>query len=398
MADVRYWVWLQMCLGEGARFKEILEDFGSIEALYGADMNELRMSSELTDRLVLSLSKYTLRDTEEIIRTCDENNWCIIPFDDKRYPDKLRAIEAPPAVLYCDGELPDADSLVTVGIVGTRKASGYGTKSAFVIAKGVALCGALVVSGGALGVDTAAHKGALAAGSKTVAVLGSGLGASYLKSNRELRNMISKSGALITEYPPYRQATRNTFPMRNRIISALSDALVVTEAGEKSGSMITVSHALKQGKDVYAVPCSLFDYNFYGTNKLIEDGAEVVTSVKALLKKYSGRYESLDLSKAKSFMELIKKREEANAEEQEQITFDNVRKNRKERLEREEKAMTLTGDEKSIYGVLSEELESIGEIIEKSEIPSARVLAALTLLEMKGLAESAAGKRYRIKQ
>ncbi len=398
MTDIRYWLWLQQCLGEGVQFKHILEDFGSVEELYHSNIMQWRMSPALTPKQLDRLAKYSLEDTKKTVAVCQQNGWQLIGFDDARYPEKLRQIVNPPAVLYCEGRLIDFDATAVIAIVGTRKASPYAVKVAQLMAKGVSLCGAAVVSGGALGVDAAAHRGAMAAGAKTYAVLGCGLGTDYLRANLELRESIVKNGgALITEYPPYTQATRNTFPLRNRLISALSDGVLVVEAGVKSGSTITAQHALEQGKDVFAVPASLLDYNFYGTNKLIDDGATVATSPLVLVERYAAQYATLDLSKAKTLRELAETPDSANAEKKEQLTFDEVPKERKQRLINEEKAMALTGDEKSVYQALTAELCGIEEIIQKCGLPAHKAAAALTLLELKGLCESASGKRYKAK-
>ncbi|MBQ3903568.1 MAG: DNA-processing protein DprA [Eubacterium sp.] len=395
--DVRYWVWLQMCLGEGARFKPIIEEFGSVKELYSKNIIDWKMSPSLTAAQVERLTRFSLSDAEKIILECDRNEWKIICYEDELYPEKLRNIPNPPAVLYIDGEMPRFDAFAVIGIVGTRKASPYAVKAARLMAKGISLCGGIIVSGGALGVDSAAHNGAFDAGAKTYAVLGSGFGTDYLRSNKELRGHISKNGALITEYPPFVKADKTTFPMRNRIISGLSDGILVVEAGVKSGSLITAQHAAEQGRDIFAIPASILDYNFYGTNKLLDDGATAATSPQILLERYAGIYDTLDLSKIKTLRELAESKNSANTKEEQQFTFDNVRHDRALRLQREEKALSLEGDERRVYNALEDELCGIETIIEKTGLESPKALAALTLLEMKGIAESASGKRYKLK-
>ncbi len=255
------------------------------------------------------------------------------------------------------------------------------------MSRGMAECGAIIISGGALGVDSASHKGAIKAGAKTYAILGNGFGADYLKSNEKLRNEIkSMGGALISEYPPMTAASKFTFPMRNRIISALSDGLLVIEAGEKSGSLITAGHAAEQGRDVFAIPASIFDRNFQGTNKLIEDGAFVATSPYSVLSHYSEKYRSLDLSKAKTPYELVTSvKNGANAEEKPQVSFDAIMQDRKERVRIQNETLSLDGEEKTVFDTLGESFTGIDDIIRE------------TMLEMKGLIETASGKRYRKK-
>lgn len=399
MINNKYWIWLQKCLGEGAYFKEIIDDFGSIENLYNSNILERRISPALVQRQADALEKYTLSDAQEIIDTCAKNNWQIVTYEDSEYPQRLRNIPNPPAVLYVDGALPDIDNTVVIGIVGTRKASSYALKAAHIMSKGISLCSATVISGGALGVDSAAHKGALSAKAKTAAVLGNGFGADYLKGNQGLRDEIRNNGALITEYSPFTPASRHTFPMRNRIISGLSLGVLVVEAGVKSGSLITAKYAYEQGRDIYAIPASIFDYNFYGTNKLIDDGATVATSPSVLIERYGESYSSLDMSKMKTVRELSEEFSDksANAPEEKQVTFDNIVKDRAETVERMNNAFELKGDERAVYDTLSEAYTGIDAIIDKSALESRKVLAALTMLEMKGLVQSASGKRYKLK-
>ena len=398
--DVKYWLWLQYALGAGAPIKGVIDEFGSPQKLYIMNILEWRMSPSLSAKQIERLESTTLNDVEQIIYSCEQNGWKIIAYDDERYPQKLRNIPNPPAVLYVDGELTSFDDHAVIGIVGTRKASPYAQKVAKVMAKGLSLCNAVVVSGGALGVDSAAHEGAFSAGAKTFAVLGNGFASGYLKANQELRDKIVETGgALITEYPPFYQATKYTFPTRNRIISGLSDGVLVVEAGEKSGSIITATHAAEQGRDIFAIPASILDYNFLGTNKLIDDGATVATSPAIILEKYEYKYKTLDMSKLKTVRELFEtKTDEANASKKDpQVSFDTIKRERAERLKKEEIALGLEGNENLVYKALGDELSAVDEISEKSGLDSSKALAALTMLEMKGLAESASGKRYRLK-
>lgn len=397
MTDKRYWVWLNLALGAGRSFKAIIDHFGSVEDFYESTFPERCRCPGITFKLIENIDKYTLDDADRIIEQCKANNWDIITYDDPLYPAGLKNIYDPPAVLYVDGRMPDFDRYASIGIVGTRKASKYATKSAQLLAKGIAECNAIVVSGGALGVDSAAHNGAMEADGVTVAVLGCGLGASYLRANEELRDRIKIRGALVTEFPPNTAPTKLTFPIRNRIISGLSDGVLVAEASIKSGSLITAEYALKQDRDVFAIPASLLDEKFLGTNKLIDEGAMVATSPHRILSNYVSRYNSLDISKARTINELLCKDEAVNAPPEPQITFDNVSQGRDERLELEKKAMALSGDNFNVYSVVSYELEDIDTLCLKCQLPVNTVLVSLTMLELEGLVESASGKRYRRK-
>ncbi|MGN0536282.1 MAG: DNA-processing protein DprA [Eubacterium sp.] len=395
--NLKYWLWLQRALGEGAHINKIIEDFGSAKALYDANILEWRMSTALTAKQVNKLEETDINSVNEIIYTCRENNWQIIDYDDKSYPKMLKEIVNPPAVLYVDGELPDFDKYASMAIVGTRNAGDYAVKVTHIMSRGVADAGAVVVSGGALGVDTAAHRGALVSGGKTVAVLGCGFGTNYLNENRQLRDTIKQNGALVTEYPPYTRASRTTFPMRNRIISGLSLGVLVVEAGVKSGSLITANLALEQGRDVYAVPASVLSLDFAGTNKLIDDGATVVTKPVQLVEPYAYRFDTLDTSKVKTVDEYVYgfSDKNANIPKTAEPDFNEGNQSRKERLSREKQAQNLSGDADKVFRCLEDSFSHIDIITEKTGLSTGSVVSALTQLEIMGLAESASGKRYK---
>ena len=285
--------------------------------------------------------------------------------------------------------------------MGTRKASPYALRASKVIAKGVARCGGVVVSGGALGIDTASHEGALEAGGRTVAVLGCGLGASYLMSNADLRRRISADGALITEYPPGTQASKYTFPARNRIISGLSDAVFVAEAGIKSGSLITASFAADQGRDIFVLPSSIFDTRFNGTNKLIEDGAIPVTSMNVILSHYKEKYRTLDTSRSATFEELLcdeYKERDITFDKDDQLSFDKIDEHRDNQDKMVQTAAKISGNEKAVYDALTDGYTDIDTIAARARLDMKNVLMSLTMLELDGLAEAGIGKRYRRKQ
>ena len=396
--NLRYWLWLSRALGAGAAIKSLCEEFGGAKEIYNSNIIEWRMSPSLSLNQINRLESTSLNSIEEIIYTCEQNGWKIIDFDDERYPNRLKEIYNPPAVLFVDGELPDIDNSLCIGVVGTRKASAYAVKSAHIMSRGIAEAGAVVVSGGALGVDTASHKGAIMAGGKTISVLGCGLGANYLMKNAPLRDVIKRNGALITEYPPFESASRYTFPMRNRIISGLSLGVLVVEASVKSGSLITAKHALEQGRDVFAIPSSVLDVDFRGTNKLIEDGAYVATSPESILSVYRNRFATVDMSKVRSIEELMYDNSDKGAnteDDNKDYDFDHLEEGRQQRIELENKALSLAGDLKTVYYSLEKHFENADVIIEKSRLQSSKVMSALMQLELMGLVKSASGKRYK---
>lgn len=393
-----YWLWLQKALGEGAYFKEIIDDFGSIKLLFEANILEWKMSPALVPRQINRLEKTRLDEAEKTIEICARNGWQIIDYDDEKYPKRLKDIPNPPAVLFVDGALPDIDESVVLGMVGTRKASEYAVKVTELMSRGVAKSGAVVVSGGALGVDSAAHRGAILCGGKTVAVLGCGFGTNYLMGNKLLRDSIKNNGALITEFPPLTPATRFTFPLRNRIISGISLGVLVVEASVKSGSLITANFALEQGRDVFAVPCSILTPQYAGTNKLIDDGAAVATKPADLLYPYAEKY-GIDLSKVRSIDQLMKETADKNANvisaEDEKFSFEYLEEGRQKREKREKTALNLSGNALAVYEVLTDAFQHIDIIAENCALSASSVLSALTELEISDLAVSASGKRYK---
>lgn len=392
------WIRLQSALGAGAALSEIIEYFGSAKALFDAGETEWRMSPVLVPRQVEKLCESTEAQANEVLATCKMNGWQVVPYDDPHYPERLRSIFNPPAVLYVDGELPDIDNSIVIGIVGTRRASDYAVKAADVMSRGIAERGAIVASGGALGVDTAAHNGAMLAGGKTIAVLGCGLGTKYLMENKPLRDAVVKNGALITEFQPFTPASKYTFPIRNRIISGISLGVLVVEASVKSGSLITANYALEQGRDVFALPCSILDPAFAGTNKLIDDGAIVATKPLDLLYPYAEEY-GVKIDEVKSVGKIMRETGDKNANvygKARDISFDNLQAGRKKREARQKAAAELSGKTKAVFNALGEEYQSADEISRAAGLSIGEALTALTALEIAGLAASAGGKRYRL--
>lgn len=396
-----YWLWLQRVLGEGAFFKTLLERYGTAQGVFQAGVRDLKSSGLLSSGQLERAASVSLDDCAKIIYQCRAHDWQILPYDAPAYPEKLRNIYNPPCVLYIDGQLPAIDRLCTLAVVGTRKASGYALKAANLLCSGAASAGAVIVSGGALGVDSAAHTGAITAGGQTVCVLGCGLGAKYLYANRSLRESVRANGALVTEFPPYTQAAKFTFPMRNRIISGLSDGIVVVEAGQKSGSLITARFAAEQGRDVFAVPSSIIDAQYSGTNQLLSDGAMLVTQPSDLISPYMQRYPYLQGHTVPDIQQMLAHdgRQNANsdfsAESKKETAFENTQTSREENAARAEKVQALRGELQTVYAQLSSTYEHVDAITQRCAMPSGRVLSALSILEIQGLAASASGKRYK---
>lgn len=401
MKNARYLIWLQLTVGVGKAIKPIIDYFGSAENLYNSNYLQRKICPNVTDKMLDAMESTPIEKADEIIAVCKQNGWDIITVDDENYPNKLKEIFDPPAVLYVDGKMPDVDKMLSIAVVGTRKPSNYAKSVARVISKGLARCNAVIISGGALGIDTSAHIGALECGKITVAVMGCGLGSNYLVSNEDLRRRITEKGAVISEFPPFTPASRFTFPIRNRIISGLADGVFVAEAGTKSGSLITATFAVSQNRDMFATAASIFDKRFNGTNKLISDGAVPVVDVESIIFHYTEKYATLDMSRLATVDELLNdeyKKRDLTPEQDEEITFENIEKHRKNRTQIDERSRQLVGDEKLVFDAMDDDFKDVESIANVAQLDINSVLVALTMLELDGLCESGMGKRYRRKQ
>lgn len=242
------------------------------------------------ERLKRALCDKNLEESHRIQRYCQTNGIHIIFWQDEAYPLTLRVIPNPPLLLYCKGKLPDVNRKLCIGVVGTRSMSEYGKKMAYKIGYELSAVGAVVISGMALGVDAVAAAGAIAADGCTVAVLGCGIDVVYPVSHKTLMDEIVRHGAVITEYPPATRPLRHHFPQRNRLISGLSQGVVVVEAGKNSGALLTAREAGVQGREIFAVPGNVGEDLTWGPNRLISEGAGVVLKARDILDNYSFLY------------------------------------------------------------------------------------------------------------
>ncbi|MCP4650594.1 MAG: DNA-protecting protein DprA [PVC group bacterium] len=287
MKDKEYLIALNMVSGLGSvKIKDLLELFKVPSCIFKARINELTrikgLNKTIAGRIYQVLDSRSFKDEINMIK---EFGVGIITLLDDDYPESLKHIYDPPAVLYVKGNIKSLYPL-SVAIVGCRKASPYGLQQAQRMAQELAEKGACVVSGLARGIDTQAHKGALSVGGKTAAVLGSGFVNVYPKENTKLFEQISRQGVVISEFSLQTLPQKCNFPRRNRIISGLSKAVVVVEAAQRSGSLITANLALDQGRDVYAVPGIAGSIYAQGTNKLIKEGARLVENAEDVLESF----------------------------------------------------------------------------------------------------------------
>ncbi|MBR6407677.1 MAG: DNA-processing protein DprA [Clostridia bacterium] len=291
ISDLHLWIWLQLSLGCGSpKVRQICETFGNVEVFYRAGRitwSKCGLFSPIELERMISIVP---DDTDEIIAVCRRLGYRMVTPDDPSYPDRLRNITDYPAVLYICGDAIDFDDEVAVTIVGSRDCTAEGINNAKSISYNLTKSGALVVSGGARGIDSAAHEGAILAKGRTVAFLPCGINVKYLSQNEQLRNTISKNGALISELPPGTPVYRNNFRVRNRLMSGVSLGTLVVEAKDKSGSLITARHATEQGRDVFAVPGSINKPTSRGPNDLIAKGAKSIRNAFEILEEYIDLY------------------------------------------------------------------------------------------------------------
>lgn len=282
---MKYQYWLSNIPGVGCKtIHRLLGQAGSAEEIYFLKKEQLEKLAGLSDRQVLAITERKMDwDLEEKYAKLGENGTTFLSYEMDSYPEQLRNIVDAPYSLYVKGKLPDF-SKKRVAIVGARMCSDYGKTMAERIAEKLACCGAEVISGMARGIDAYGHIGALKAGGDTFAVLGCGVNVCYPRTNQKLYESILAQGGIISEYPPDTEPIAQLFPARNRIISALSDVVVVVEAKERSGSLITADFALEQGKDIYAVPGRSTDALSQGCNNLIRQGAGILNSVEDFAK------------------------------------------------------------------------------------------------------------------
>jgi len=287
MTDREATIALNMMEGLGPiKVRALIDFLGSPQAVFSADGAELQKVRGIGEKLRYSILEQREKlDPAAEEEQADELGVRIITLFDTEYPEPLKAIHDPPLALYVRGSFLPQDAQA-LGIVGSRKATHYGLNAADRMAYQLAQTGFTVVSGLARGIDTAAHQGALKAKGRTVAVLGAAIDQLYPPENAELADAIAQSGAVISEYPLGRQADRQTFPYRNRIISGLSMGVLVVEAGFKSGSLHTADAALEQGRSVFAIPGRIDHPSAKGTNRLIKNGAKLVDNVGDILEEF----------------------------------------------------------------------------------------------------------------
>jgi DNA processing protein len=352
----QFWVGFNLVKGIGpARLRVLLEHFGDVESAWCASALALE-NSGLGSKLVSELIQ--VRDSDLLERTCqyiDDQSIQVLTWDDPAYPRRLKEIDGAPPVLYVRGEISDIDQWA-VAIVGTRRITAYGKQAASDLAGELARNGVTIVSGLARGVDAVAHQASLKNGGRTFAVLGNGVDVIYPPEHRRLAEEIAAQGALISDYPPQTAPEATNFPPRNRIISGLSQAVIVIEAGEKSGALITAAFAAEQGREVFALPGNIYAPQSKGANRLIKEGAHILTSAQDVLE----------------FLDIYQLGEQRIART----------------------ILPADATEAQLFEVLGHEPLHVDEIRLRANLPIEKVSAALTLMELKGMIRQVGGMHY----
>jgi DNA processing protein len=366
--DAMPWIALNMAGVGNSLYKRLILRFESPERVFKAHRDELAQVEGMGPKALKAIKDF--QDWEKAsdeVEKARKTGAGIVTFQNPRYPQNLKEIHDPPPYLYVKGELTAGDK-VAVAVVGSRRASEYGLAETKKIAASLAAKGVTVVSGGARGIDTQAHRGAISAGGRTIAVLGCGIDVTFPSENRELFDKIAGHGAVVTEYPAGMQPYPANFPRRNRIISGISMGVIVMEAAEKSGSLITAACSVEQGREVYALPGGVGSATSRGTNALIKKGAKLVEGaddvLEDLLPYMKGYLKELDL-------------EYGGGKGTPAVSMP-----------------SLTADELAAYGHISLEPAHVDVISEKTGFPVSKTLSVLLDMELKGAVRQISGMRY----
>ena len=341
--------------------RALIEHFGSPEEVLNATGQQLKEVPGVGPKLASAIRDADEIDVEEEIALCREHGIDIIAEADDRYPRLLTEIHDPPAVFYSRGEILPQDA-VAVGIVGSRHATAYGRKIAEQLGSSLARAGCTIVSGLARGIDAAAHRGALDAGGRTIAVLASGLLEIYPPEHKDLAVEVAASGAVITEAPPRAVPMAGMFPQRNRIISGLSLGVIIVEATERSGALITARHAMEQGREVFAVPGRVDQRTSRGCHRLIRDGARLVESASDVLEELGPLVEATPIGAGDDARTL-----------------------------RHPAELKLNELERQVLDAIDTDATGIDDIVTATNLPVARVLSTISVLEMRSLIRRVSG-------
>ncbi len=359
-SEIRDWLALKAIPGvTNNLYKRLIEEFGSPEEVLKAEEKDLARVPEIRRDVVRAILGKRV-DVAKELELIKKHSIDIITLNDESYPESLKAIYDPPPLLYVKGKIKRKDKNA-IAIVGSRRATTYGRLTAQRFSSQLAAQGITIVSGMARGIDSEAHKGALAVGGRTIAVLGCGIDVVYPPENRALEEKIASSGAVITEFSFGTRPFTGNFPKRNRIISGLSIGVVIVEAAQRSGALITARLALEQGREVFAVPGSTTSPYSKGTHNLIKEGAKLVENIDDILEELEPLIE--------------------------------IRKQKGKEIKGFPRPL-LSREEEVIYNLITQEPKHIDLLIQKSRLSAQRAIVVLTNLQIKGLIKELSGKNF----
>lgn len=358
MPDIRYWIGLSMVPDVGPiTARQLISGFRGPEEIFSANVDDLLTMPGMTKARARNIRGFSGWDeVEKQVRVMEKKGISALCYGDACYPEILKEIPDSPVVIYIKGEYRPEDRYA-IAVVGSRRYSPYGEVVTGTISSELAASGFTIISGMARGIDTFAHRSALSAGGRTIAVLGSGLDVYYPAENKGLMQKISESGCAMSEFPPGTPPNRENFPRRNRLISGLSMGVLVVEAAEASGSLITASIALEQNREVFAVPGNITSRTSTGTNMLIRQGAKMVMRAEDIIEELAPALKGFIKSETKRSVE-------------------------------------LTDAEQAVCGCLSREPVHIDIFARGIKLPVNKILDILLSLELKGVVRQSDGKRF----
>lgn len=405
MSNLKYWLWLSGRKGlAGQNGMRVLNHFGSPERVYFSDREEYRLIEGLSDAALKSLEDKSFETADRIMGDCDRLGIQLLTLQDAAYPERLAAIHQPPMVLYVKGRPVAFDEEVAIGIVGTRDATGYGTWAAAKLSMDLTRSGALIVTGMAQGIDAAAVRGALNAGGPVVSVLAGGIDVVYPREHRSLYEDVAMAGTLISEHPPGTEHRGTHFPVRNRVISGLCVGVIAVESKRYGGTMHTVSHALDQDRDVFAVPGPIGSEQSEGTNRLIQEGsAKLILNANDVLCEYMdlfpsklSRRERMEPDAEKQRLEeVVEAASVKEAQPPRNAKKDIDTRPAQEYIDWQECKAKLTDDQQKVLLTLGEKSLRSDDLVELTQLPARRVLSSLTILQVQGYVTEESGKRFR---
>ena len=391
MASIKYWVWLSAQTGVSPAAKAaLLRHYGDAETAFFAPAGEFGRIKGISAGDAAVLESRDMSRVEDILAGCRQLDIRPVTMQDADYPERLRNIFAPPAVIYVKGKLPELDDEAAIAVIGTRKASPYGLKMGSRLAGEIVRCGGIVISGLTSGVDAAAARGALLADGVCIGVLGT----SHDMEKGSLARDVCVKGALISEYPPGTQPLRSHFRDRNRISAGLSVGVTVVEAPEKSGALLFAAEANDQGKEIFAVPGNADAPNSAGTIALMQEGAKPVRTGWDILCEFADLFPGkLRQAEIAEMPENGKNHAETGEKEPEDAKKGIDKEKSRGYIDLKEQLARLSEEQLKIISAIDKGASHIDDVIENTGLSTPKVLAQLTVLEIKGFIRREPGKR-----